>query len=253
MDTRFLSSAIAGIAAVSTAAIVAPAPAQAANIVASYNVEAYKPGSHAFWMNDLANRGYATNKDFVFETPGMFTIFEDEAGDFTATLMGRIVNEKDSNEYFDVDIDFFGVDAPASLKGQNKAPGSNGAEKTAWAKENWQFFDFVSGEATLSADGGRYAGSTIEFIQMDSKKAVQFGTHGANDKNKKLGLSTWFKADKSLSTLVVDGDAKTDYNFKGDINVILEPKPVPEPTGVLGISAVAVGLAGLKRKQRNAK
>ena len=51
MDTRFLSSAIAGIAAVSTAAIVAPAPAQAANIVASYNVEAYKPGSHAFWID----------------------------------------------------------------------------------------------------------------------------------------------------------------------------------------------------------
>ncbi|MEM9771016.1 MAG: PEP-CTERM sorting domain-containing protein [Cyanobacteria bacterium P01_D01_bin.73] len=240
MNTRFLSGAIASVAAVSTVVIVASAPAYAAG-VKSYNASEFRDwngsSGHAFWFSGLYNKGLASDKHFVFQDDsGMFTT----NGDGTATLMGKIVNVKAADEVWDVNIDFVTTGAPTSLKGEGLAPKIAGNTSAENAYAAWDFYDFDS--AVLTGEGA-YAGSTLELEQKDSNKAVQVGL-GANDKNKELGLSSWFNAN---GTVVYNGETTEVKNSYGDINIGLDPKPVPEPTSLLGIGAVAVGMAGLKR------
>ena len=240
INRSLLSAAIAGVAAVGTVAIVSPAYAAG---IKSYNATAYSPnpGAHAFWFNQLPGKGWASSTDFFFdEDGGMFTV-----DGTTATLMGRIVNGANDNEYFDVNLEFELTGAPASLKGAGLAPGATQAEKTAYAFANWDFYDYSGG--SISASGGRYAGSDFTLGQKDYTKAVQVGAFGANDKNKHFGMSTWFKG--AGGTFKVDGEVKDVKYLTGDINIKLDPKAVPEPMSLLGLGAAAVGIAGLKRKQ----
>lgn len=256
----FLSGAIAGITALSAVAVASPASAYTlvssyeATEATRYNFAAVINGLHDFDNAD----GALTRHDRVFvwdNGPGTFNIYEDNDGNITANLSGRIVNKKFSDHYWDVDIDFFAVDTPSSLKGSRHAIGATDEEKYAWAEENWDFFDFTAGSATVSADGGRYAGSSIELKQMDATKAVQMGDNGANDHTKDFGLSTWFTADTNNSTFVVNGNQQTLPNrfFYGDFNLNLKevpvPKSVPEPTALLGLGSVALGLTRMKRKK----
>ncbi|MGD1852542.1 MAG: PEP-CTERM sorting domain-containing protein [Cyanophyceae cyanobacterium] len=235
MNTRFLSGAIAGIAAVSTVAIVAPAQAGTLTYSATEFKEWNGSSGHAFWFSGLYNDGLASDKHFVFkDDSGMFTVDGN-----TATLMGTIVNVKAADEIWDVNISFESTADPGKYK---FAPGGN-------STAGWDFYDFAPNEISLVGQDA-YAGSNLSLTQADTSLAVQAGV-GANDKDKnELGLSSWFNASGTVNykgeTVSVDGSY-------GDINIDLDPKSVPEPTSVLGIGAVALGLAGMKRNQRNAK
>ncbi|MEM9771345.1 MAG: PEP-CTERM sorting domain-containing protein [Cyanobacteria bacterium P01_D01_bin.73] len=253
-----LSGAIASITVISS--IAAANPASAYSLVSSYEVTDNTRYNFAAVINGLNNfdnaDGAVTTRAFSWDGPGTFNIYEQDDGSITANLSGRMVNWHKDDQYWDVDIDFSAVETPSSLKGTHLAVGDTSEEKYAWAEENWSFFDFTAGSATLSADGGRYAGSSVQLVQLDNTKAVQFGDNGANDHTKDLGLSTWFKADTANSTFIVNGNEQSLPNnfFRGDFNVNLKevpvPESVPEPTGLLGLGSVAaLGLIGKKRKQ----
>jgi len=241
MNTRFLlNGAIAGMAALSTGVMVAPAQAlydSEPEVIAEYNVMEYATGKHAVWLHGLYQDGYATSNSFVFgDTPGMFTVYDNG----TANLMGTVVSSDSdaADEIWDVNINLSlwdGFDGP--LKGAKYYTGSSSAS------EDWSFYDFVVDEAILSATEGQYAGSTLQ-LERKGQYAVQVG-QGANDKNKYNGLSTWFDYSGKL---VVDGEEKAIGNTRSDINVKFTKK-VPEPMSLLGLGAAAVGIVGLKRRQ----
>ncbi len=221
--------------------------------VKSYNVMDFKPhngsSGHAFWFNGLYNDGLASDKHFVFDEPGHFTLNNDG----TALFTGSIVNVDAADETWDVNIKFKPLGGiPSNLKGAGHAPKISGNTNSQNAIAAWDFFDFYEGEATLSADSGAYAGSTLQLARNNTKYGVQFG-EGANDKNKHLGLSSWFHASGDL-WYDKDGDGKQEFfdikKSYGDINVKMEPKPVPEPMSLLGLGAAGVGLVSLKRKKQ---
>ena len=104
----FLSGAIAGITALSAVAVASPASAYTlvssyeATEATRYNFAAVINGLHDFDNAD----GALTRHDRVFvwdNGPGTFNIYEDNDGNITANLSGRIVNKKFSDHYWDVD------------------------------------------------------------------------------------------------------------------------------------------------------
>ena len=254
MNTRSLVvGAIAGVAAIGSSALVIAAPAQAAGIK-SYNVMEFKPhngsSGHALWMSGLYNSGLASDKHFVFKDgPGMFTVDEYTG---MAHFMGTIVNADAADEIWDIDIKMNIMDVdPSGLKGAGLAPKIDGNTNAENAYAAWDFYDFVDGQSTLTGRGA-YEGSSLQLRQKSSNLGIQFG-EGANDKTKHLGLSSWFYADGTV-VYDKDGDGYTEeYTITdsyGDINVKIDPKPVPEPMSLLGLGAAGFGMIGLKRRKQ---
>ncbi|MEM1427410.1 MAG: PEP-CTERM sorting domain-containing protein, partial [Cyanobacteria bacterium P01_H01_bin.130] len=96
---------------------------------------------------------------------------------------------------------------------------------------------------------------SLQLRQKSTNLAIQVG-EGANDKNTDLGLSSWFYADGTVVYDKNDDGTAEEYSIRnsyGDINVKIDPKPVPEPMSLLGLGAAGLGMVTLKRKkQQNA-
>ncbi|MEM9770506.1 MAG: PEP-CTERM sorting domain-containing protein [Cyanobacteria bacterium P01_D01_bin.73] len=255
-----LIGAIAGLATVGTSAVVNTDSAQAMDIK-SYNVMEFKShngrSGHAFWMKDLNDKGFASDRHFIFKDgPGTFTVNETTG---TARFTGTIVNVKADDEIWDIDIDMTEMlGNPKSLKKAGLAPKIAGNTSAENAYAAWDFYDFAgAGDINLTGRGV-YEGSTLSLRQKSSSLGIQVG-EGANDKTRDLGLSSWFyadgtvKYDKDRSGTVASNEIHTIKNSYGDINVKIDAQPVPEPMSLLGLGAAAVGMVGLKRKQQNAE
>ncbi|MGD1939160.1 MAG: PEP-CTERM sorting domain-containing protein [Cyanophyceae cyanobacterium] len=257
MNTRsLLIGAIAGLATVGTSTVVNVDSAQALEIK-SYNVMEFMPhdgrNGHAFWMKDLNDSGLASDRHFVFKDgPGTFTINETDG---KARFTGTIVNVKAADEIWDFEIDMVEMGAnPTSLKAAHLAPKIDGNSNAQNAYEAWDFYDFVPGNISMTGRGV-YEGSSLSLRQKMTSLGIQIGD-GANDKNTDLGMSAWFyangtvKYDKDRSGSVEASEIHSITNSYGDINVKIDPKPVPEPMSLLGLGAAAIGMVGLKRKQQ---
>ena len=104
---------------------------------------------------------------------------------------------------------------------------------------------------------GKYEGSLLNLYNRANNYVAQVG-EGANDKNSDVGASYWFgytgtfKYDDGVNPVVMK-TFNPSSNTKSDINIKLEPKPVPEPASVAGLLMLgAVGVSALKRKAQDA-
>lgn len=211
--------------------------AEAANLVNTWEVveaqsSAYNSsGGHAFWFPELVNGG-----KFVFDGDALFNEYDDG----TAHFFGSIVAANDANKKWDFDIWFDatqeGWGGPKKELHSSAYIENGGTVDT----DTWRYYDFSSTkQSTLSADTGAYTGQTLELSDYtNGEYPVQVG-YGANGKNTKMGLSTWFE---------YKGSQNSSPEWNSDINVTL--KEIPEPT----MSFLTLGLLGfagysLRRKK----
>ena len=277
------SLALAGILAAGSVFTVAAPEAFASepSVVNMFEVEQHSNKGHAFWFQGLKDAGLAQSTDFIFKDHGVFTEYDDG----TATLTGRIVDKKNANGFFDVDLTFDLInnyDGGVKLEQVKKSNiyqegGYN--NMTDYALNEYSFYELKRNESFLTADSGDYAGSKIklfnrafdtktydnfkEFRNSDTENSymAQLG-EGANAKNTEMGLSFWYGYTGKVAyqgAEAVKFKGKSDYNStKSDINVNLtkiesaNTAGTPEPLTILG-SLSALGFGAVFKKKCSKK
>jgi len=167
---------------------------------------------HSLWLPDI-------QRNLHFDETGSFV----ENGDGTATMTGRVVNQHNSNQGFDVNVDFSGYIAPW----EPTPSGSPKSLKSSFRIENggsvdhntWRYYNGVSGTLTGFGD---WEGGVIRFIRRGP--AFQVGL-GANAKNTAYGGATWISYE--IVSQPTNGNTQFRGN-RGDININLTPCAPPE-------------------------
>ena len=203
---------------------------QAAQVTRSWIAkEAHSPfnnsGGHSFWMPQL---GYK----YVVDGAARFTEYDDG----TATFTGSLVHKNYSDRKWDFDLSFEsiseGFGGPKKELPKNQYVQKGGEVDT----NSWWYYDFVTAKSTLTSDSGIYAGKTLYLSdKTNGRFPIQVGV-GANGKNTKMGLSTWF-------------NYEGDLEGSGDINVDLHK--VPEPTvGFISLALAGLATSSLKKNKK---
>ena len=254
------------------------ATASTPSIVNTYEVDEHSSNGHAFWFKGLYDEGLASSTKFLFDTPGIFTEYDDG----TATLTGTIVNKHNANEMFNVDLtfnfinDYDGGVKLERVKNSDIYQEGGYENMTDYALNNYSFYE-LNRDASLLTGLGAYEGSQLNFFNRafngnltyeqfansgkDNKYYGQLG-EGANAKNDGLGFSFWYGYTGEIVYNGADSVAFTDtskYNkSKSDINVNLtkiqasNTAGTPEPLTILGsISALCIGGAFKKKCSKN--
>ncbi|MGD1805686.1 hypothetical protein ACP6PL_09645 [Dapis sp. BLCC M126] len=156
--------------------------------------EDYANGQHAFWFsgNDGDSKYYHWYGDALF-----YTFDEDENGKIDGARLLGYIQDNDSDT---ADSGQFEVDLTFTFRGKGTNGEGWGGQKTeqvskSFAKDQadkWKYFDIDTSKSTLTGLGS-YEGTTLNlFDHSAGRYPVQFG-YGANAKNEKLGLATWFE------------------------------------------------------------
>ncbi len=256
--------------------VTAPeAMASTPSVINIWEAEEFKSNDHAFTFQGLKSLGLTSDRDFQFETPGIFTEYDDG----TATLTGIIVNQQRAEEQWQVDLTFNLIsDYNGGTKngGVKNLHSQNGySDKTSFAHDNWTFYE-IDREGSFLTGLGAYEGSSLQFFNrafnqsnygdfvasgQDAKVVGQLG-EGANDKTKDIGLSYWYgytgnvvyeKSNGDILTYTLD-ETTNKNKSKSDININLtkvqssNTAGTPEPFTILG-SISALGIGGLFKKK----
>ncbi|NEO34701.1 MAG: hypothetical protein F6K36_30815 [Symploca sp. SIO3C6] len=220
-------TAIAGAIVVVSSA----SSALAANLTHSWDVTSHKSNDHAFtFFKKSAVRAFGDDVDFQFHEACTLNEYDDG----TARLVGTIVNQKNDDQRWDVDILFTSTE-------MNQTKGRS--ESFAIAN-NWRFYELSEEQSGHMLTGlGEYEGSYLNlYDRSNGKFPGQLGL-AANDKNSNMGFSFWF----GYSGLV-NGQTVTNIN-DGDINVNLAAS-IPEPSlGLLSLAVLTGSFKLLKRKE----
>lgn len=237
MKTGILLSSIIALTLSSGAAM-------AASVTASYKAtSAVGSGNdHSIWIS--TGLGAGIGKDFDFDPAGAFTLYDDG----TAKLKGQIVSQDNAAAGFDL---VFNYDNEFDW-GNPIFKSENGSAATAET-----FYRNLT-DGTLTGTGV-LAGLNLSVSRKpaDGPYATQIGPSdgnniGANNKNKNFGMATWFTITllESDCGAICNGNSTiANLNGKqGDVNIDLEPVPVPA-TGLLLVGGLAA-LSGLRRRKR---
>ncbi len=156
-------------------------------------------GKHALWIPGIPN---TSNEYFFVADTGVFTQFNDG----TALLTGTIKNKHNPNKRWVVNFYFTGKTDWAAWSAMKRSyKGSRNRVGIRYLQWNYYIFN-PDVPSTLVGDG-EFAGDTLYATHKPSnyKYGLQIG-YGANDKNNKYGISTWF-------------DYSGSYSGRGDVNV----------------------------------
>ncbi|MDJ1182940.1 PEP-CTERM sorting domain-containing protein [Roseofilum casamattae] len=232
------------------------APAQAGNLIRSWDVNAAlseapyhnSNHNHVAWMRNVPG-----GSDFVEVGDILFNEFDDG----TARLFGTVVSEKDANQKWDFNVWFEGYtediktwnpDATA----KKELTGSNGLAYTSGIVDpsDWWYYTYHSTKESIftGAIGSAVEGESFTIDDItNGKHPVQVGK-GANGKNTNMGLSTWFKHSGDYNSTSGHADFNIDLVARA-----LPPKPsvdVPEPATMsfLSLGLLGLGMGALKRK-----
>lgn len=203
---------------------------------------------HAIWLPFFRSvsgtplTGNANSADFDFVWDGNFTIGHNGY----ATLTGQVASQVDSNFGFDVAFKFRNRDG-AGASGvkrelRNSAYIENGGPIDT---SSFRFFDLEGGSFTGT---GALAGVNFGVQNRDTNMLfpLQLG-EGANGKNGNLGASVWFSlfTDNGCTSSLCD--ALAGQNLIGDVNIDLQPVPIPAAFLLFGTGLA--GLSAMRRKQ----
>ena len=248
---QFKNISIAIASTMAAFAMTAPlAHAEAVSYTASSAISdptlASSNNDHALWLpffrtvSGTPLTGNANSADFNFVWDGNFTL---ESNGY-ATLTGQVASQVDANFGFDVTFNFRQRDGAGAsgVKRQlrNSAYIENGGSVDT---SSFRFFDLEGGSFTGT---GALAGVNFGVQNRDSNMLfpLQLG-EGANGKNGNLGASVWFSlfTDNGCTNSLCDAIAA--QNLVGDVNIDLQPVPIPAAFLLFG-----TGLAGLSAMRR---
>lgn len=157
----------------------------------------------------LPMKGYESVKWFFTKEGGEYK----EYSDGTATLSGTVYNKKDKKAKFEI---FLFFDHKISYKKLKEKGGKIKGASNGDYRE-WDFYRITSTKSYFKGKG-KLKGKYLKVNDLKADHYVQVG-YGANDKNGKLGLSTWFRT-------------KGDYKLQGDVNVVLDCGEEPKGPSV---------------------
>lgn len=230
------------------AAAVTIASASVASAASVYKVFDHKEGGspeHTLWFSGdnppgATNNNGEKNHFLVAPGHGLFTIFDEVAGVVKARLEATVKNA--DGQGFDLLMDM-----TQDTVNSYDAKGPKGNPDLS----KWKFFTLDSGSLTAHPGSGLDDYDIVSLMSPANKDyAIQFGL-GANDKDSFLGLSSWIKmrntnCDEQNQT----GDCTL---YGGDINVSLEPVPLPVGIALLPVGLGLLGGMRLRQKKKAAK
>lgn len=237
-------------AALAAAAAIVGFSANAATVLETFRVnshfeanDASETPEHSLWFSGSDNPDGTVGpkgNHFLFENAspgfGLFTIFDDN----TATVTGNLANA--AGQTFAMTLNLIGSTNP----GTHKVVGS--ADPNTW---DYYVIDTADGnESTLTYVGDNIGPDdgdldNFEITLRGAPLEVQVGI-GANDKNELLfGLSTWIY----LTETTCDGINDRCTRYSGDINVLLEPIPLPPSMALMVAGLGGIGLMARRRRK----
>lgn len=236
--------------ALASAGILSTVPAHAASLpgltdsyAGTYTAQSTQTGSnlHSFWLPNVL--GDPSGRDYwQFDAAG--GVFTHDGTN--ASLTGRIVNNVESNAFFDVDVSF-----TYTQKGGRTPKCEFGAAcgTTAYQDKSDQFEYFDLAAATLTG-AGDMAGLVLALTirPADGSYPPQLG-YGADNKDiNGFGMSTWFFWNVVQNTNQINIGTDT----RGDINIALSAVPLPAALPLLLAALAGLGFVGRRRRTATA-
>jgi len=232
------------VLAAAAIAVVGTSSAFAATVYHATSNVKEGAGNHSLWFSGdnppgaIGDNTAGNQKNhFKFEnrSPGFGTFTVDGT---SASLSGELANG--NGQAFQLDVYF--TEFTGSNVGYKTING--GPDGSAWTLYELD----TSRTSTLSYIPGtgdaalpNFVFSSLRGSNSDGPFKVQVGV-GANDKDATLfGLSTWF-------TLTEEGCSANCTPYHGDINIVLEPVPLPA-AGFMLIAGVG-GLFAMRRRKK---
>ncbi|MDW3645716.1 MAG: T9SS type A sorting domain-containing protein [Bacteroidia bacterium] len=197
--------------------LIFPNTLGAQTIVQSCELTPYASNDHAFWLNAIPGD---STRDYVFDTQGGLLNYW---SDSTLQITGRIVNQRDPNRLWDVDMWLINPRTYAEWTALGRdLKNGGGVDSTDW--QNWMFYELDNSRSRMiGVAGSAFDGDVINILHRPSN--LNFGFQigiGANDKNGNFGISGWFDFDGS-------------YSGRGDINANIECDTLPPPPPVCSV------------------
>ena len=159
------------------------------DVITTYDLgTAYGPGDDwALWLGNFEAMGLGASDHFVPDASGVQL---DLYANGTARITGRVVNDTDANQQFDLDLFLqYGQDYDA-WTAQGRFPKD---DLGLMAYVDWTFFEMVDTLSRIEG-AGAFAGDVLYLDHMPVSRAFgfQLGADGANNRNTNFGISGWF-------------------------------------------------------------
>ena len=158
-------------------------------VVVSYSLgTAFGPGNDwALWLGNFEAMGLGASDHFIPGADGVeFNLYANGTGRIT----GRVVNDTDPDQQFDVDLFLqYGQDYD-SWTAQGRFPKD---DLGLMAYADWTFFEVVDTLSRLEG-AGAFDGDVLYLDHMPVSRlfGFQLGADGANNRNTNFGISGWF-------------------------------------------------------------
>ena len=159
------------------------------DVITTYDLgTAYGPGDDwALWLGNFEAMGLGASDHFVPDASGVqLNLYANG----TARITGRVVNDTDANQQFDLDLFLqYGQDYNA-WTAQGRFPKD---DLGLGAYVDWTFFEMVDTLSRIEG-AGAFDGDVLYLDHMPVSRAFgfQLGADGANNRNTNFGISGWF-------------------------------------------------------------
>jgi len=159
------------------------------DVITTYDLgTAYGPGDDwALWLGNFEAMGLGASDHFVPDASGVeLNLYANG----TARITGRVVNDTDASQQFDLDLFLqYGQDYGA-WSAQGRFPKD---DLGLMAYVDWTFFEMVDTLSRIEG-AGAFDGDVLYLDHMPVSRAFgfQLGANGANNRNTNFGISGWF-------------------------------------------------------------
>lgn len=187
--------------------------------IVSYSLgTAYGPGDDwALWLGNFEAMGLGASDHFIPGADGVqFNVYANGTGRIT----GRVVNDTDPDQQFDVDLFLqYGQDYD-SWTAQGRFPKD---DLGLMAYADWTFFEVVDTLSRLEG-AGAFEGDVLYLDHMPVTRlfGFQLGADGANNRNTNFGISGWFWYRGVMGGNPVTGTGDVNADLTDETTVDLE-------------------------------